>query len=174
MRQMKGQQGFTLIELIVVIVILGILAVTAAPKFISFTSDAHKSAMDGLKGGIKGTMTVVYADAAIKGVTASATSTSATYPTAYGYPQATNASLLSALAVTASAGIASLTATQLASDWLYIANSGTITIAPAGKSAVGDDVSDATKLKANNCFLDYVESSADGALPTISVTTSGC
>lgn len=33
--------GFTIIELVVVIVILGVLAVTAAPKFLNITTDAH-------------------------------------------------------------------------------------------------------------------------------------
>ena len=49
---MKRQAGFTLIELIVVIVILGILAVTAAPKFMDFSSDAKQSALHGLRGAI--------------------------------------------------------------------------------------------------------------------------
>lgn len=37
----KKASGFTLIELIIVIVILGILAVTAAPRFLNLTTDAH-------------------------------------------------------------------------------------------------------------------------------------
>lgn len=42
-KRQSRQSGFTLIELIIVIVILGILAVTAAPKFVNFSSDAHLS-----------------------------------------------------------------------------------------------------------------------------------
>jgi prepilin-type N-terminal cleavage/methylation domain-containing protein len=43
----RKNQGFTLIELIIVIVILGILAVTAAPKFIDVSEDAHLAVTKG-------------------------------------------------------------------------------------------------------------------------------
>ena len=44
----RGEQGFTLIELIVVIVILGILAVVAIPKYIDLQDDAKRSAVQGV------------------------------------------------------------------------------------------------------------------------------
>ncbi|WP_434360272.1 type II secretion system protein [Parasalinivibrio latis] len=47
------KQGFTLIELVVVIVILGILSVTAAPKFLNFSSDAKKSAVKAIAGSMQ-------------------------------------------------------------------------------------------------------------------------
>ena len=49
----QSNSGFTLIELIIVIVILGILAVSAAPRFLNLTSDAHTAVFNGTLGSFR-------------------------------------------------------------------------------------------------------------------------
>lgn len=49
----QSNSGFTLIELIIVIVILGILAVTAAPRFLNLTTDAHTAVFNGSLGSFR-------------------------------------------------------------------------------------------------------------------------
>lgn len=168
MRNASKQQGFTLIELIVVIVILGILAVTAAPKFISFTGDANKSTLQGLKAGLSGGMALTYSKAAIAGVETVAASTSANVATVYGYPAGTAASILATVDISA--------ATDKSADWVYNITTGTVVLAPVGKVDTVSSPATATEVKAGNCYVSYVQATSAAAadIATVTVTESGC
>jgi len=60
-RRKKGQQGFTLIEIIAVLVILGILAVVAVPRYVDLQSEARKSAAKGLVAAAQSELSMTYA-----------------------------------------------------------------------------------------------------------------
>ncbi|WP_285817777.1 prepilin-type N-terminal cleavage/methylation domain-containing protein [Echinimonas agarilytica] len=60
-------QGFTLIEIVVVVVILGVLAVTAAPRFLSFKTDARISALEGIAASLDTATSLIQSKAVIMG-----------------------------------------------------------------------------------------------------------
>lgn len=65
---MKENAGFSLIELVIVIIILGVLSAAMLPKFTDISSDARIASLNGLKGALKSSSTLVFSKAAIQGV----------------------------------------------------------------------------------------------------------
>lgn len=162
---MEKQKGFTLVELVVVIIILGILAVTAAPKFINMQSDAYASTLKGMQGAINGANTMVYAKAALQGVTASSAASvdiglgsGKEVDTVFGYVKATKDDLEKVLDVT----FDNNSVTNGKNEWIIDikkgANIATITQRNAPKS---------------DCNLIYKEAQQN-KVPSMSINISGC
>lgn len=61
MKHSRGQEGFTLIELVIIILVLGILAATAIPKFYSLRTEANAAAEKGVVGAVRGGIAIIYA-----------------------------------------------------------------------------------------------------------------
>jgi MSHA pilin protein MshA len=64
---MSREKGFTLIEIVMVIILLGILAAVAIPRFIDMSGEAKKSAVKGVLGGVRGAISIAYANNALRG-----------------------------------------------------------------------------------------------------------
>ena len=93
----NGQQGFTLIELIMVIVILGILAATALPKFADLGSDARKASLKGLQGAINSAVAITKAAWLVDGSKPSTINGGITVSATTGIPTADAAGIGAAL-----------------------------------------------------------------------------
>lgn len=72
MKRLRGQEGFTLIELVIIILVLGLLAATAIPKFYDMTTAAKQAAEKGVVGGVRGGIAIVYASNLMNGATGTA------------------------------------------------------------------------------------------------------
>ncbi len=59
--KLKGQGGFTLIELIMVIVILGILSAFALPKFADLSGSAQVASVEGVRAALKSGAAIAHA-----------------------------------------------------------------------------------------------------------------
>lgn len=69
MKRLRGQEGFTLIELVIIILVLGILAATAIPKFYDMSAKAKEAAEKGVVGGVRGGIAIIYASNLLNGST---------------------------------------------------------------------------------------------------------
>lgn len=164
-----NQAGFTLIELVAVIVLLGILAVTALPRFVDLQSDARAATLDGLRASMQGAAVQVYSKALIGGtessdnVVADAISVGPnTVETVQGYPAADSG---------AAAPFDGILGAIDYDQTVFANNTG---VAPTTSILLGYDLDSDGDVSNDNCFVQYTESTGNGAAPAVSATTAGC
>lgn len=150
---MKGQSGFTLIELITVIVILGILSAFALPRFAGLEAHARAASLEGLAGSVRSGAALAHslwlADGT-KPASVTMEGQAITMDTTTGYPDDVDA------------GVAAV-----------ISNLDGFTFAAIGGGAPGY-IFGVTGVATTNCNVTYLLGAAAGAPPTVTVANSAC
>ena len=85
MKTSHGQEGFTLIEIVLVIAILGVLAAIAVPKFVDLSEGAHDAAAKAMHGGFSSAVNIIQAEWQARGSSSVSTSASG-WPNGTGGP----------------------------------------------------------------------------------------
>ena len=180
MNNVKKQQGFTLIELVVVIVILGILAVTAAPKFINLQSDARTATLQAIKASMESANTLVHSKSLILGNDTKAKADSPTVIVnsagdivnlSVGYPVSISAAPVDAAADWAKLLDVNADDFLIADDAIagYVVVYPTLGAKPTAIPANLKAPNAATASNVEDCFAFYKESTVAGTKPSMGV-----
>ncbi len=171
MKQLRQQQGFTMIELIMVIVILGVLSAFALPRFADLGESARMAALQGLAGSMRSAVGITRAQVFASGVDATAATGTTTLDgqsidLVYGYPSAIGASpgILTAAGIEMPPGatLAADTNSFVSGDYTYLRDDTTLIVYPTSNSA---------------CRITYAQSTNATTPPSINtaaVISSNC
>lgn len=175
MNQIRKQQGFTMIELIMVIVILGVLSAFALPRFADLGGSAREAAVEGVAGSIRSAVGITRAQVLASAISTTAAGNSgspeivsldgADVELGFGYPLATDATTatnVEANGIVLAAGLAD----ESAVDGVSLTN-GDFTIAPTGAGVIRATLQ-------TNCWVQYTEAADASTAPQVTTEVSGC